>query len=137
MTPMLHVVSRHTRAGVRRCARGASKLTLAVFLSLLGAVLYCGYKILPFYYYHYELRNQMAAAIRQASLFSDLEIRRKLLYQINWMQIPAREEDLKIERFDGRMRISLPYSEVFYITWRGKEHVIHVFDFFAIEEGEF
>jgi hypothetical protein len=117
--------------------RGAGKLTVSVFLVLIGTVLFCAYKVLPFYYYYYELQNQMAAAIRTASVYNDAEIRKKLWTQIKWMQIPAKPEALKIERFDGRMRISLPYSEVFYITWQDKEYDIHTFDFIAQEEGKY
>ena len=94
-------------------------------------------RILPFYYYYWELENQMRAAIRVASTDSDAEIREKLLYQIKRMDIPARPEDLKIGRTGRHMNISLKYSEVFDITWKGKDRDLRTFNFHARAEGDF
>lgn len=111
---------------------GIGKLTFIVFATIIGVVLYCGYHILPFYYYYYELMNQMESVTRVASSETDQEIRKRLMYHINKMQIPIRRpEDLKIERDNGYMTISLAYQEVFYISWQGKDHDIHKFDFNA------
>jgi hypothetical protein len=120
----------------------AAKLTLLVFLTLTAAGLYAAYEILPFYYYYYELQNQMEAAIRVASVETDNELRTKLVYHIRKMDLPVGDDAqlkdaLKIERDDNVMRISLPYEEVFSIYFGDKEYVIRRFKFKAYAEGEF
>ena len=78
----------------------------------------------------------MEAACRVASEYNDKEIRTKLQYHIKKMQIPARPEDLKIYRGGGKISISLPYREVFYVSWKGKDYDIYVFNFNAKAEGK-
>jgi len=108
-----------------------SKLTLVFFGTLTGVLVWAGYNIIPFYYYYYELQNQFDAAIRVASEYTDQEIRQKLMYHIKKMEIPAEDEDLKINRYDNRMQISLDYAEEFYVTWKEKDYTIHTFPFHA------
>lgn len=121
----------------RALQRGISKVTLLVFLAIGGVLSYCGYRIGLFYYCYFEMVNQMNAAIRVASTENDQEIRRKLAYHLMKLEIPAEVEDIKIEREDKLMRISLEYTEVFDISWGGKPHTIHVFKFHAYAEDQF
>jgi hypothetical protein len=116
---------------------GASKITLIVFGALIAVVTFCAYKILPFYYYYYDFQNQMEQVIRVASTTTDKEIRQKLVYYMHSFDIPAAPEELKIQREGNTMKISLPYQEVFYITWRGKDYDLYVFKFHAYAEGKF
>lgn len=114
-----------------RVEAGVGKITAVFFALVIGVVFYSVYNIAPFYYYYYELLNQFDAAIRVASEYNDKEIRNKLVYHIKKMQIPCDPEELRIERYDDRMKISLDYTEVFYITWDGKDHTIYEFPFHA------
>lgn len=116
---------------------GVSKITVIVFGTLAAAVGYAGYCILPFYYCYYEMQNQMEQAIRVASTYTDSELRDKLVYHIKKLELPVSPEALKIEREPGFMRISLPYEEVFYITWKDKDYDLHTFQFNAYAEGAF
>ncbi|NMC63559.1 MAG: hypothetical protein GYA55_10390 [SAR324 cluster bacterium] len=120
-----------------RSEKGAGYLTLIVFGAILVSAVYSASKILPFFYYYYELQSHMESMIRVAQDQSDQEIRKKLLAYIKKVEIPAREQDLKIVRGDKWMKIRLPYREVFYISWRGKDYIIHTFDFDAQAEGAF
>jgi hypothetical protein len=132
------VTNRHVDCHPRKQReRGAGWLTIMVFLAIFGAVGYVGYRVLPFYYYFYELQNQMEAAIKVASTETDEEIRKKLLVHIKKLEIPCEPEDLKIERSEGFMKIQLKYSEVFYITIAGKDYDIHRFYFDGYAEGKF
>ena len=115
--------------------RGAGKLTTLVFGTLIFVTLFCAYNIMPFYYYFYELQNQFESHARVAQTFTDKEIRQKLLLLIRQMEIPAKPEDLKISRDNGMIRISMRYSEYFYVTFQGKDYDIHRFDFFAKAEA--
>ncbi|RMG45535.1 MAG: DUF4845 domain-containing protein [Candidatus Dadabacteria bacterium] len=115
--------------------QGASKLTVLVFAAIFGVAFYCAYHIIPFYYYFYELQNQFESAVKVASTYTDKEIRRKLMYHIKKMQLPVEPDDLEIIRQDGKIKISLEYEEVFYITFRGKDYDIWTFPFHAYAEG--
>ena len=117
--------------------RGVSKLTLLIFAVIVSALIYSAYCIMPFYYYYYDLQNQFKQVIKVASTETDKEIRDKLNYYIDRYEIPARHEDLKIERLGRRMKISLHYTKVFYVTWRDKDYDIHKFKFHAYAEGDF
>jgi len=120
-----------------RGSRGVGKLTLLIFGTLTAAVLYSAYHILPFYYYYYELQSHMEQMIKVGYMNTDLEIRQKLGAQIKFNSIPAEVKNIKIERGDHFMKISLPYEEIFYITWMGQDYDIHTFEFFAYAEGKF
>ena len=117
--------------------RGVGKITLLVFTVILAALIYSGYKILPFYYCFFEITNQFEQVIRVASEYSDKEIREKLWYHIKKLELPVEPDDLKIERQAGRMRISMSYEEVFYVTWDGKDYDIYKFPFQAYAEGSY
>lgn len=117
--------------------RGISALTFLVFGAIVAVICYCAYYVMPFYYYYYELQAHMQQAIKVASTETDQEIRKRLMYHIKQYELPVDPEELKIERLEGRMKISLPYKEIFYINWKGKDYIIHEFDFHAYAEGDY
>ena len=126
------------RGIMKRQSAGVGKLTVFVFGTITAVVLFAGYNIFPFYYYYFEIENQFRAAIRVASTESDQVIRQKLMYHIKKMQLPVESDDLVIERLGGnRMRIYMAWTEVFYISYQGKEHDIWEFDFVADVEDKF
>lgn len=117
--------------------KAASKITTIVFGALLAAIVFTSYNVVPFFYYYLELENQMQAVIKVASVYTDEEIREKLLYHIKRMEIPADLEELQILRQDGTMTIALPYTEIFYITYQEKDYEIYEFEFYAFAEGKY
>lgn len=117
--------------------RAASGLTTVVFGLIFLAVFYCAYTIIPFFYYYMELQNQMDAAARVAGEYKDKELRQRLWYEIKKMDLPVDPEDLKIERLDGRMKISMDYVEVFSITIGEKEVTLWEFPFHASADRKF
>lgn len=116
-------------------SRGAGAITYIVFGLIVGVVGFVGYKVIPFYYYYYDLMNQFEQVIKVASVETDAEIRKKLMYHIKKYQIPCEPEDLRIERSEETMTIRLQYQEVFYITWQGKDYTLRTFDFDATTTG--
>ena len=122
---------------VSKPEKGVGYITLFVFGLLFVAAFYSASKILPFYYYYYDLQNQMESLIRVASDNTDQQIRKKLMYFIKKYDIPARDQDLQISRGSNMMKIQLRYKEVFYATWQGKDYDIHTFEFLAQAEGKF
>ncbi len=116
--------------------RGIGKLTFLVFAAVLGAAIYSGYIVFPFYYNYFEIQNQMDQVVRVAATYSDQELREKLNYHIKHMKLPVEPEDLRLFRQDGEIKISLEWDEVFYINWRDKEYTIEEFHFHAHSEGK-
>lgn len=120
-----------------RAQRGAAAMTLAIFGAIvLGVGFYC-YNVIPFYYYFYELQNQLDASVRAADVVTDVEIKKNIKRTIKELQIPVDPDSLLIERKDHFIRLQLKYREVFYVTFRGKDYDLQVFDFNAYSEGRF
>lgn len=132
------IVGKQFQSRLRNCQSGVSKLTTIFFGAIIAAALFTGYHVLPFYYYYFELQNQMESAVAVASTYSDKELREKLWYHVHRkMQIPGvKPEDIRIERNGGLIRISLRYQEIFFLTWKGKDYDIYVFKFLAKAEGK-
>lgn len=122
-------------SGMGRVECGASKLTLLVFGSILAAVGYCAYNVVPFFYCYHEMQNQMDQMVRVASTVDDAEIRKRLWYHVKKCEIPAEPEDLHIERTVDGIKVWMPYQETFSITWGDKEREIYKFDFYPNAES--
>lgn len=116
---------------------GISKLALLIFVPLIGATLYSGYRIIPFYYDYYELINQMESLARVASVNTDQELRQKLKAHLKRTNLPITIDDITLERFGDSIRMSTNYEEVFDITWQDKEYTIHTFEFDVLVEERF
>ena len=113
---------------------GLGKFTiifLALFLSVFG---YTAYYVGSFYYYFYEIQNQIASAAKVASIDSNVVLRRKIWYHVKKLGLPVVAKDLRIDRYGNGIRIWLKYTEVFSVPWKGKKHVIHKFHFNAHAE---
>lgn len=115
--------------------RGIGRFTLLVFGLLGAATIFVAYNVLPFFYYYFELTNQIQSLVAAAGNNSDTEIRNKLMYHIKYMGIPAEPGDIKILRQDAYITISITYKEYFYVTWKGKDYDIHTFNLTATGEG--
>jgi len=116
---------------------GLGKLTALVFCSLIGGLLFVAYNVVPFYYYYFELTNQIQALVATADRNNDTAIRARVMQIIKELEIPAEERDVQIDRRDGRIAISVPYSEIFYVTLQGKDYDLYRFRFRASAEGAF
>jgi hypothetical protein len=121
----------------RHPQRGMSFLTFAVFGCLVGALVYALFQIIPIYYGYAEVENHFQSMVRLAGELDDHEMRTRLLYNINKLQIPIEPDELKIERDGSTIRISLPYEEVFYVTFQGKDYDLYTFKFHAYAEGAY
>ena len=117
--------------------RGASKLTVLVFGTILLVVGYSLYNIVPFFYDYFEMSNQMSAIIAVAGELKDDVVRKRLGKHMSDLGLPALPADIKIDRRDHYMRLSLSYEEVFSIELRGKTYDIYKFPFTAEAEGAY
>ncbi len=94
---------------------------------LVALVVAC--KVLPLYYYYFDLKVRCARALQDAEIESDEEIRRELLVVIDQYGIPATIRDIQIRREGGRIRISVPYEEKFQLSIFGKPVTLFSFSF--------
>ena len=111
-------------------------ITTIVFGLLLAVVGYTGIEVGRIYYRYFEIQGQFDQILTVADQESDAELRKRLMYHIKKQEIPVDPEDLKIERGEGRIRISLQWEEDFYLTWKEKDYTFHTFSFHAYSEGE-
>lgn len=115
--------------------RGLGTLGNLILLTLLSLIIYSAYRILPFYYYYFELRNQMSAITANAAGLGDVEIRKRVSKVVEDLGIPATQGEIKIERMPNRVRVSLAYEELFFIELYGESYDIWSFPFVAEAEG--
>jgi len=112
-----------------------STLALVVLLVVIG---WLGYKLVPIYYYHLDLQNQVAQVIRdQGAVLADEEIRRIVGKIITSYGIPAEERDVTIERGQAGMRVELPYRERLTVELVGRTWSIFDFQLVASAEGRY
>jgi hypothetical protein len=116
---------------------GIGKLTLIVCGLVLVVSVFVASRVLPFYYYYYEIESHMHSLINVAGSNSDDEIKDKLMYHIKKMEIPVTREEIEIVRTPGTISIAFEYEEVFDIEWKDEIYEIHVFPFYAYAEGNF
>jgi len=132
---MVLLKNRHSQSSFWQ--RGLSKITALILIIVFSAGVYTASKIMPFYYYYFELQNQFEQLIRLGSIEKDDYIRKRIYEMIDWYQVPAQKSKLSITRNGTRMTIKLPYKEVFFIRFRGKDYDIKVFEFEPYAVGSF
>lgn len=117
------------RRPVCRCEKGMSKLGYLLLVLLIALTVLVGSQVFPFYYYFYELQGLMESQAAKASVFTDQEIRQELMRKIKKLEIPISDpDDLKINRFSGKITIDLSYSETLYIDL-GEDRVYDLWEF--------
>ncbi|MGI6681353.1 MAG: hypothetical protein ACOX3T_07730 [Bdellovibrionota bacterium] len=103
-----------------------------IMLSCLALIIvFVLYNVIPFYYYYFEIKNQMFKLSNLTNEKTDIEIKEKLYAQIKYLKIPARKDDIIITRTRNEIKISLEYNEVFYITIGKKDYDLYIFNFLA------
>jgi hypothetical protein len=114
---------------IKSIEAGIGKITLVVLVCFVSALVYSIFKVIPFYYYYYELRNHAESLARVSDELSDDQLRQKMEEKMKELGIPAKTEDLVVERYLSQLRISLSYQEEFYLKFKGREHILKVFPF--------
>ena len=110
--------------------KGFLSLGPLLFILILLATIFSGFKIIPFYYSYYELQNLFQAQADVASERKDKEIIDIISRTMIKLGVPASTEDLKLNRANGKIIIELSYSEVFFVDFgEGYDYDIYEFDF--------
>jgi len=104
-------------------------------LGLTAAVLFLGYKIVPFYYYYFDIQSNCAQLLRNAAVESDEELRRDLIEVVRRNGIEKEPRDIGIQRIGGRIKIWLNYQEDLEVSLLGKSFTLYRFDFTPTAEG--
>jgi hypothetical protein len=104
----------------RRPARYLGLLKLVLTAALLSAVIGFGYTVIPWYYYHYHARNQIAAVMRNGAVETDEELKRKMAQVARAAGIKSEPRDFRIARADGTIGVTMHYTESCKVSLFGK-----------------
>lgn len=94
-----------------------------------GVALLLGYKVLPFYYYYFDIKSNCSQVLRNAAVESDEELRRDLLEVAERHGIEATARDIGIQRVGSRIKIWLNYKERLEVSFKGMTVTLYTFDF--------
>jgi hypothetical protein len=97
----------------------------------LGILLLVGiaYQVIPWYYYYFDLRNQIAAVMRNGAIESDEELKGKMAAVVATAGISSRPRDIVIERSADAIRARLLYTESCSVTVMGRTIELFSMDF--------
>lgn len=109
--------------------RGLGAVGALLLLAIVGAIVFVGYKALPFFYCEQEIVGMMESQAQKATIFSDVEMQRNIMQRVKELEIPADADDLHINRFNGKIIIEMKYQEVLYIEIGKKTYDLYIFDF--------
>ena len=110
---------------------------IIIMLSIIAfLIILILYKIIPLYYYYFEIKNQMITLSKDAAIKTDLEIKEKLHEQIKYLQIPATKDDIAIQRSGAKIKITIKYKEVIYFTINNKDYDLFVLNFSPTVKNE-
>ena len=110
---------------------------IIIMLSIIAfLIILILYKIIPLYYYYFEIQNQMITLSKDAAIKTDLEIKEKLHEQIKYLQIPATKDDIAIQRSGAKIKITIKYKEVIYFTINNKDYDLFVLNFSPTVKNE-
>lgn len=110
---------------------------IIIMLSIIAfLIILILYKIIPLYYYYFEIKNQMITLSKDAAIKTDLEIKEKLYEQIKYLQIPATKDDIAIQRSGAKIKITIKYKEVIYFTINNKDYDLFVLNFSPTVKNE-
>ncbi len=125
-----------TKKGADGWVQGKSLLVtvVAVVVSLVAGFLGC--RLVPLYYYYFDLQNHMRRAIASAAIETDEEIRRSLMSVIRRHGISCGERDLQVARDGDTIMVSLHYTEGLRVSLFGKEITLRSLDFDASAKGK-
>ena len=98
-------------------------------LVAVALVLFLGYKILPFYYYYFDIKSNCSQVLLNAAVKSDEELRRDLLEVLLRHGIEVGARDIGIQRVGSRIKIWLNYQEPLEVSLMGKSFTLYTFDF--------
>jgi hypothetical protein len=110
-------------------AKSQKKGALGLRLVALTLLVFLGYKVVPFYYYYFDLKSNCSQLLRNAAVLSDEELRRDLVEVAQRHGVEVTPRDIGIQRVGSRIKIWLHYQEHLDITFKGRALTLYTFDF--------
>ena len=107
-------VTPRKRSPLLRLVKGVA--AVGVLASTLGFL----YTVIPWYYYFYDARNQIAAVARNGAVETDEELRRRLAQVAKKAGIETEPRDFNLTRSGGAITVKLHYTEECAVTVRGR-----------------
>lgn len=98
---------------------GASRIGMLLMVLFLLVFIFVGFQSAPFYYSYYELKGLMQAQADRAEELNDGKIVENITNAIKKLNIPVSPEELRINRYSGKIVIEIQYSEVLFIDFGG------------------
>lgn len=95
----------------RNRQRGAANLKAIFWIVVLVLVVYILFKVSPHFINNYELKDMMGTEARFASVGtrSVEDVREAVWKKMQELDIPAEKSDIKVEKVERRVRISVHY----------------------------
>ena len=109
--------------------KGRKKGDPLVRLGLTALVLFLGYKVVPLYYYYFDIKTNCAQVLQNAAMLSDEELRREWLEVIRAHGIEKEPRDIGIQRIGGRVKMWVNYQETLDVSLLGRSFTLYTFDF--------
>ncbi len=99
---------------VRTKQLGGAKIKLVLTLAILGSMAYAGFKIIPAYFANYQLQDTITTEARFATATfpkkSPDDIRDDIWKKMQELDIPAKQEDIKVNAQDQLVSITVDYT---------------------------
>jgi hypothetical protein len=89
---------------------GRLRIGLLLFLALIGACIYLGFQLAPYWIHAYEMKDFLAERARTAELASDENIRAAIIEKADQSGITLTNRDIEIDRSPTAMSISVTWQ---------------------------
>ncbi|HEY5594494.1 MAG TPA: hypothetical protein VIL61_04970 [Nitrospiria bacterium] len=89
---------------------GRLRIGLLLFLTLIGACIYLGFQLAPYWIHAYEMKDFLAERARTAELSSDENIRAAIIAKADQLGIALTDPDIEIDRSPTEMSIAITWQ---------------------------
>lgn len=96
--------------GFKGHSSGRLRIGLLLFLTLIGACIYLGFQLAPFWINAYEMKDFLAERARTSELASDETIRAAIIKKADELDITLTDHDIEIDRSPTKISISITWQ---------------------------
>lgn len=89
---------------------GRLRIGLFLFLTFIGACIYLGFQLAPYWIHAYEMKDFLAERARTAELSSDENIRAAIIAKADQLGITLTDLDIEIDRSPTEMSIAITWQ---------------------------
>jgi hypothetical protein len=107
--------------------RGATRLTVMMWLGLLGMVIYVGYKVIPVYMDYARMKDTMMTKASVAQVLKDEDILHDLVRRAQELELPLTAEHFIVKRSEdrGTMTIKTAWDVELHFFGDLYVHIVH------------